>query len=50
MVTSIDVKFIFDSSRLGLISSANILRFINRKILPNLVISTSQSESGKYFE
>ena len=26
MLTSIDVRFIFDSARLGLFSSANILR------------------------
>ena len=28
MLTSIDVKFTFDSARLGLFSSANILQFI----------------------
>ena len=29
MLTSIDVKFIFDSARLGLFSSANILQIAN---------------------
>ena len=29
MLTSIDVKFIFDSARLGLLSSANILQIAN---------------------
>ena len=29
MLTSVDVKFIFDSARLGLFSSANILQVAN---------------------
>ena len=29
MLTSIDVKFIFDSARLGLFSSANILQKVD---------------------
>ena len=29
MLTSIDVKFIFDSARLGLFSSANILQIVD---------------------
>ena len=32
MLTSIDVKFIFDSARLGLFSCANIGRFYARDV------------------
>ena len=34
MLTSIDVYFIFDSARLGLFSSANILQYNTRLLIP----------------
>ena len=43
MLTSIDVKFIFDSARLGLFSSANILQIADvalRVILLYLAVLT----------
>ena len=41
MLTSIDVKFIFDSVRLGLFSSANILQIADvafRVVIPSNVL------------
>ena len=35
MLTSIDVKFIFDSARLGLFSSADILQTVNSGCRPS---------------
>ena len=35
MLTSVDVKFIFDSARLGIFSSANILQIAN--VAPRVV-------------
>ena len=46
MLTSIDVKFIFDSARLGLLSSANILQIADvalRVVLPCFLAIISPS-------
>ena len=39
MLTSIDVKFIFDSARLGLFSSANILQIADEQMSPFELLS-----------
>ena len=41
MLTSINVKFIFDSARLGLFSSANILQIPNVALRVVLLLSLS---------
>ena len=40
MLTSIDVKFIFDSARLGLFSSANILQLADVALRALLTVLT----------
>ena len=56
MLTSIDVKFTFNSARLGLFSSANILQLADVALRVVFLLflpcfcAFSQSELGKYFE